>query len=622
MKRRRALERLSLACLLAALMAAAMWQAAQFARRTAIAEMRDQAGRALERSVANLQGLLDTYHILPRLLAQEPLVRQLLAAVPTPAQRSAVNAFLADFNQAAGASETYVLDTAGETLAASNAEADVSFVGRNFGFRPYFQLAMAGRAGLYFAHGITSNRAGFYFSFPVREHERVLGVAVVKIGQERLEAAWSQSTSPIVVTDAAGVVFITNRSDFRYHTLRPLDAGARQALQRSRQYGDAPLRPLPVVAERVEDGAHTLTLQEVDGADGPGKPVRYLLETSQVPSTEWIVHTLLPMDPVAARVGVAVLLSGSVAAIALMLGLLLRQRRQRLRERLAYQARVAQALRKARDQLEARVSERTRDLTAANARLSREIRSRETAEHALVKAQDDLIQASKLAALGQLAAGMVHELNQPLAAIRAYAANAVTFLERERPAQARDNLGLIGELTERMATLTAELKTFARRTSDETAEIDPRVAVSRALALLEPRLHKDGIELALDLPEQALTVRANLIRLEQVLVNLIKNAADALHGHPAPRIELGLSRAAARVRLSVRDNGPGIEPEAASQLFDPFYTTKPVGEGLGLGLSISYGIVHNLGGSLHADNHADGGALFIVELPLVHAESP
>ncbi len=598
------------------LAALVMLVAALLTRQSALAELRAEAAPALQRSVSSLQGLLDTYQILPRVLAREPLILNLYAT-PTlsPATRETANEFLSAFNAAAGASETYVLDALGNTIAASNSESPVSFVGRNFAFRPYFHLAIAGWAGLYFAHGTTSNRPGFYFSYPVKSSGGdAVGVAVVKIGQERLESAWSQSATPILVTDAAGVVFITNREDFRYHALRPLPPVLAAELVGSRQYGDGPLAPLPVVGEREFDGVRLVSLHE------GRRSVEYLLAKAPVPNTDWEVSVLVPTATVEEQVGVAVLLAGSASAIATLFGLMLAQKRLRTHERLAYQARVAEALRESHDRLEAHVVERTRDLVEANQRLSREIQERERAEQIVLKTQNELIQASKLAALGQLAAGIVHELNQPLAAIRAYAANARTFLERGRPEAASGNLDLIGELTERMATLTAELKTFARRTSDEVADIDLRASVGRARALLDPRLRRDGIELHIEQPDTALTVRANAIRIEQVLVNLLKNAADALleAATPVPRIGLRLQAdpAARRARLVVTDNGPGIPPEALGQLFDPFFTTKPVGEGLGLGLSISYGIVENLGGTIRAENLAGGGACFTVELPL------
>lgn len=602
-----------------------MFVAALLTRQSALRELRAEAAPALQRSVSSLQGLLDTYQILPRVLAREPLVLNLFATTaPTPETLGAANDFLAAFNAAAGASETYLLNAQGDTLAASNSESPVSFVGRNFAFRPYFHLAMAGWAGLYFAHGTTSNRPGFYFSYPVRPRgdSESVGVAVVKIGQERLESAWSQSATPIVVTDAAGVVFITNRADLRYRALHPLPPVLAAELVASRQYGDSPLDALPVVGEREFDGVRLVSLHE------DRRSVEYLIVQAPVPGTDWEVSVLVPTAAVGEQVGVAVLLAGSASAIATLFALMLAQRRLRLRERLAYQARVAEALRVSHDRLEARVVERTRDLLEANERLSREIGERERAEQIVLKTQDELIQASKLAALGQLAAGIVHELNQPLAAIRAYASNACTFLERERPEAARGNLDLIGELTERMATLTSELKTFARRTSDEVAEIDLRASVGRARALLEPRLRKDGVTLVLALPDGPVTVRANAIRIEQVLVNLLKNAADALAETagragpcPPPRITLALVTEARSARLTVTDNGPGIPPEAIAQLFDPFFTTKPVGEGLGLGLSISYGIVKNLGGTIRATNNADGGACFTIELPLPAPES-
>ncbi len=610
-------HRAGLAVLLAAALAAGLWQTARWTREAGIAEARTAAHTALERYAGNLKSLLETYEVLPRILARDALIERLLARPDDAELRERVNHHLAEFNRASRASVTYVMDVSGEALVASNAESDVPFVGRNFAFRPYFGEALAGRAGLYFALGTTSNLPGFYFSAPVEHDDAVRGVAAVKISQERLEAAWSQASNPVFVTDAEGVIFVTNREDLRYLSRRPLSPAARERLIESRQYGERPpLAALPVLAAAA-DPAPRLRLSERVAAAGRTPHTRivdYLVESAPVPGTPWTVHVLTPLAPIEARVWTAVLLVGSAGAVALLLGLFLRQRRLRARERLLYQAQVAETLRRARDELELRVAERTRDLSSTNARLQQEIGERERAEQRLLKTRDELVQASKLAALGQMSAGIVHELNQPLAAIQAYAANAGTFLERGLPGRARDNLALIGELTERMALLTGELKTFARRTSDEVVAIAPLPAARAALALLAPRLRKDGVALAVDLPATAPRVHGNTIRLEQVLVNLLKNACDALNGSLAPRLELAAREDGEWFVFAVRDNGPGIPCEALPQLFDPFFTTKPVGEGLGLGLSISYGIVKHFGGEIRAANRPDGGAEFTVRL--------
>ncbi len=219
-----------------------------------------------------------------------------------------------------------------------------------------------------------------------------------------------------------------------------------------------------------------------------------------------------------------------------------------------------------------------------------------------------------MAALGQMSAAIAHEVNQPLAAIRTYLASARLLLERGGTAEATANLGLIDDLVGRMATLTGELKVFARKSDRRREALPLSRPLDRAIALIEPRLRRDGIDFRRRTDETA-WVEGDELRLQQVFVNLLRNALDAMQGQPGPVLRLIAEADGGMWRVVVEDNGPGIAGDALTRLFDPFFTTKPIGEGLGLGLSISYGIVADHGGQIRAENVAEGGARFIVELP-------
>jgi two-component system C4-dicarboxylate transport sensor histidine kinase DctB len=271
------------------------------------------------------------------------------------------------------------------------------------------------------------------------------------------------------------------------------------------------------------------------------------------------------------------------------------------------------ALQRAHDELERRVLERTADLVETNKRLVQEIGEHRETEMALRRTQEELIQAAKLAALGQMSAGINHELNQPLAAIRTYADNARLLLEKKRSDEARWNLEQIAQLTGRMAQIITQLKAFARKSSGQAVAVSLPAAVDGALAML--RIDRGDVELVREFPTEELFVLADMVRLEQVLVNLIGNAQQALEGSATRRIELRAETDHEAVTLTVRDTGPGIAPEHLDQVFDPFFSTKEVGQGLGLGLSISYRIIDGFGGSVRAANHPDGGAQFTVRLP-------
>jgi two-component system C4-dicarboxylate transport sensor histidine kinase DctB len=327
------------------------------------------------------------------------------------------------------------------------------------------------------------------------------------------------------------------------------------------------------------------------------------------------VNLLSPLDPVRRQVSEAVTLVGALLLALLFLALGLRQRHKRRQERARYEERARLALRRTNDLLERRVSERTADLSTANAQLSREIDERRRAEADLRQTQGELIQAAKLATLGQMAASINHELNQPLAAIRSYADNGRALLDARRNEEARWNLEQIADLTERMSRIGGQLKVFSRKSRGQMCRVSVRAVVDAAQTIAAPRVRRTGAEVVVDLSEGDLGVRADEVLLQQVLVNLIGNALHAVDGLPAPRLRIRAAPHGAEVLLAVEDNGPGIASEHLQSIFDPFFTTKESGEGLGLGLTISQRIVEGLGGSLTAGSSPLGGARFQILLP-------
>jgi two-component system C4-dicarboxylate transport sensor histidine kinase DctB len=345
---------------------------------------------------------------------------------------------------------------------------------------------------------------------------------------------------------------------------------------------------------------------------------RFLAQSRPLPGTPWTLTVFSHLDQVddiaQSRAAVAVV----VAVLLFMLGLMANERRRHLRDRLA----AREALQKAHDELERKVDERTADLSSANQLLQDEVSERIRAERTLRAAQDELVQAGKLAVIGQLSTGIAHELNQPLAALRTLSGNGVRFLDRGDLDTTRTNLERIAQLADRMGLITGQLRTFARKSSGQLQAIPLCCALDNSLALLEPRLRQANAEVSRHspLPEPVALCDAN--RLEQVLINLIGNALDAMDGQPAPCIELGCECVGRQARLTVRDYGPGLDEEAISHLFEPFFTTKQAGVGLGLGLTISAGIIRDFGGTLSGANHPEGGAIFTLEIPLANEAKP
>lgn len=237
--------------------------------------------------------------------------------------------------------------------------------------------------------------------------------------------------------------------------------------------------------------------------------------------------------------------------------------------------------------------------------------------HALIlfrQTRDELIQSAKLAALGQMAAGIGHELNQPLAAIRAHIHSAKTLISRDRSQQALTSLEKIGSLTGRIAGQISHIRRFARRPDAKLQSVDLKDAVCGALSLLEHRFEEEDIALDLSLAEGAVPVMAEPVRLEQVAVNLIANAIDAVENCSVRKISIAVARTPEGATLLVADNGSGIAPENHDSIFDPFFTTKPVGSGLGLGLSISYNILKDFDASIAVSRTGPEGTSFVVSL--------
>ena len=563
--------------LLALLLAPLLWPLQQLAERYYRNELTEQNRQTLDLYVANLLGTLNRYEVLPRILGDLPALRAVLQQ-DSPQVRDNANRLLKRLRNQTGADVIYLMATDGNTLAASNWDEEDSFVDRNFAFRPYFRQAMEGRLGRFFGLGTTSGKRGYYFGAAVRDGDQLLGVLVVKVDLDHTETLWGSTPEQLLVTDNFGVVILTSRPDWRFRATRGLGVDEREQIAFD--------QPYPTLYPQ------DLTLN-IDA---------WLIQSRELKETGWTVRILAPVNLVERPVRTVVAIgAATLLALLLWLGLLM-QRRRHFLERLALDS-------QARQQLEQRVLERTRDLEALNSRLKVEVLEREQAQQELVRAQDELLQAGKLSALGTMSASISHELNQPLAAIRSYADNARVLLDHERVDEARDNLRLISELTARMASIIAHLRAFARRDQHAPERVALQPALDDALALLAKRRQAMGVELIRDLPDATLWVQAGETRLRQILANLLANALDALGERPQPRrIWLRAELEGDGVLLTLRDNGPGFSADALQRAREPFFTTKTSTQGLGLGLAICDTLTRALGGELRMSNHAEGGA--------------
>ncbi|EXJ14235.1 sensor histidine kinase [Imhoffiella purpurea] len=591
-------------------MGAGLWALATWSYRDGIERLADQGRTDLDLYMAHLQGLLEKYEPLPELLATNPRLIEFLRAPGGRESIEALNRYLETINRISDATDTYLMDAEGLTLAASNWKAERPFVGRNFSFRPYFRDAMGGRLGRYFALGTTSKQRGYYFAYPVREKAEILGAVVVKIDISEAERRWAKAGRIFMVTDLDGVIFVSTRPEQRFHTLFPLDDATYRRIASSNRYMDAKLEPLGIeILEKRPEGA-LVHMQQVTGPRGHR---RFLLQSRPMPDAGWQVHELSDTSEVIRDTLKLTTLAAALVATAVLIAALLLQHQRGRRVHAALTEEARATLERINLELEERVSTRTAELTRTNRRLLAEIDERLRAEQALREAQQALIQSAKLATLGQMSAGINHELNQPLAAIRTYADNGQLLLAKGRTQEVELNLEQILALTERMAKIGSQLKLFARKTSGELAALPLGPVVEGAARIAAPILARCHGELALEVPAE-LAVRANDVLLQQVLVNLLGNACQAIDGRPERRIRIGARRTGSLVVTRVEDTGPGIPESDLALIFEPFFTTKAAGEGLGLGLAISSHIATEMGGSLTAVP-CETGACFELRLP-------
>lgn len=548
---------------------------------------------------------LNRYLPLPELMAEHPL---LSATLEDPEDERLVvraNRQMQRMATIVASSDVYLMDATGMTIAANNYRQANSFVGRNFNFRPYFQDAIeTGESATYFALGTTSGIRGLYFSHPVRDHQdNILGVIAMKVQVEELESQWRRPGAPndaeMVVLDEAGISFMASQPEWLYRDFSGDGQGA--SAVGSRRYPDHELKPVDF--ETLEPHWGLAENTRLMNFQGERAEREYLTVETPLPRMNWTLQVMVGTRGVLwtrlgfVTGGIVIFIGGLLAALY-------------LRER--YRREAELALRG--EQLERNVARRTADLERSNQQLLQEIRERERTQNELRETQQELIQAAKLAVLGQMSAGLNHEINQPLTAIQTYARNSRRFLEKGAIDMVDANLVEISTLCDKMAELTRQFRIFARKSEGPPAVVDLRQSVDASLKIIAAQNNRSGIDIRWNRPDHPVMCHGDLIRIEQVMVNLLANAVHAVDGAERQEITIDVDEVNDSWRCSVRDSGSGL-PGNSEQIFEPFFTTKSVKQGLGLGLSISRQIVDALGGSLTGRNRSDGpGAEFVLTL--------
>ncbi|HHP0511190.1 sensor histidine kinase [Vibrio harveyi] len=561
----------------------------------------DKHQSQLERFSSHIQNKLDKYAHIPHLLSKdEPLVEALLNP-ENSAQLEITNRYLESVNGVIEAADTYLIDKWGTTIAASNWRKERSFVGRNFAFRPYFKQAITGQRSQYYALGSTSGKRGYYYSYPIVYAGGVLGVVVVKMDLSKIEDNWQQPNSVFVASDPNGIVFMSSRNDWLFKSLQPLEEPTAAEVWASRQYLNTTIDSLGFVGD--------MSLAHTEAKQGyPYNKGTLVVSSLPLENLKLTIRVLSPKQSVIWFTMGYLLVLTLVFTVLFLVGQLIYHRQQRHRQ-------IERIQQEANQKLEYQVMARTAELQA-------EIAQRIETEQTLRVTQDELVQAAKLAVLGQMSASISHELNNPLAAIRSFAENGKLFLHKEKYERTEDNLTRISALTDRMANISQQLRSFAKKTSgNELAQTHLLPVIASAKELMKPTFKSARVTLNTKLIEQDVEVQINTIQLEQVLVNLLTNAIEATKGQENKQVHLSIEKdiKAELVWIYVDDNGTGLGEFTFSQLCEPFLTTKQ--NGLGLGLSISQQILAGMNGKLSAQNREQGGARFSICLPLISSHT-
>jgi two-component system C4-dicarboxylate transport sensor histidine kinase DctB len=534
------------------------------------ADTRSRADVRLALYTGNLMAELQRTSVVPLLLARDPELVQALR----DGNFSATSAKLIALQSQIGVASIRLVAGDGRTVGATNR----NVLGTSQRNETFFVEAQRTKDTVFTALKRDSGGFDFLYSRAIMGDAKPIGVIVVSVDLMKYERAWAGLQDAVMVTDSEGTVVLSTEPRWRGQSMD-------EALA---------LRDPPSAIARALQ-ATTDWAQDPPDAYVRGEAV--MKTEARVPFRGWKMSTFTAYGSVREQVNGILALEIMGFAILMAFSFYLLSRRAWSRS-LSFQRESA-------------------ELRMLNARLQREIAEREKVQKDLEVAELTLAQSSKLAALGEMSAAVSHELNQPLAAMKTYLAGARLLLQRRRPEEALSSFQRIDDLIERMGAITRQLKSYARKGGEAFEQIDLRACVSSALAMMEPQLKARVVKISRGVPRQPVMVLADRIRLEQVIINLLRNALDATKDVTGPQIDILLS-AGETATLTVRDNGHGIID--LENLFEPFYTTKKPGEGVGLGLAISSGIVTDLGGRLTARNGEGGGAVFEVQLPILGKE--
>ncbi len=509
----------------------------------------------------SLNDTIERYQHLPFVLARDPLVSGALSGSTV----DALNPRLASFAREAGLEAIYLMDRSGLVVAASNFDKEQTFVGQNYGFRPYFKQAISGIRGNYFGVGVTTGRPGYFVSEPVRNGaDAIIGVIAIKLDASELQQTWENGGENVLASNPDGIVVLASNRDWLFRTIEPVSPARLTAIRQSKQFGAIAVEPL--------------AWSRPDGASVELGERTYIYAGSQSDHLDWQLHYLLSEARAYERAWLATIVFGS--AISLLVGFAAYQRSKRIQAALL-------------------TSQSDRDqLREANRRLE--------------KAHSELARSSKLAALGQISASVVHELGQPISAFRNY----LTAEELVNNGISHPTLAKLNAVAARMENITRQLRFFTKPGDEKIERVMLGDVLSGCMELMQHDFELANVRVRQHIAEPDLAVMGNRLRLEQVLVNLMQNGLYALQEASGDCLTISVSRSEDEVAIAVEDNGSGFGERQLNQLQEPFHTTRASGDGMGLGLSIASGIIKEHDGTLSAQSLPGGGAVFTIHLPI------
>lgn len=536
------------------------------------------------------------YADLPKQVASSDLLQSLLSELPGSTEQ--LNQYLFQLQRSADVADLYLVNPSGIVIASSNANGRIYYLGRDFGFRPYVQDALAGQDAQYYALGHTSERRGYYYSVPVRIQGKILAVMVAKVDLEPIEQHQQQiaglADSHFMVTGQSDEVFLSDVPEWRLTSL----SGKSLTASEQQRYITQAIEPMHyAVGSALLAPSYPLWRLPIEH-----KTLSFLPYQRALPEFGWTLTVLASPAPQQSALWSALLLVTLVYSSALLAIWVRRERKKRHLQLLQHN-----------QQLEQRVIARTKDLAETNRQLIRQIERREQTETELAQTEQHLVQTAKLATIGALSASLNHELNQPLTALQSYAQTTEKLIDKGYLADAKTNIQAMRQLMQRLSVIVAQFKDFSRKSSGKNQLVQVNKLVLDALGIVKHQCQQQGVKVRLQLPEQSPLVLADSIQLEQVLVNILTNGVQAMAGQADSAFHIAVRTQAQQVSIHIRDQGPGIEPHHLERIFEAFFSTKQR-DGLGLGLSISQRIVQSFGGQLEVRNAPQGGAEFIIVL--------